>query len=91
MTERKIAEIINSFSKHGKSSLEVICPYCKERNTIYVWSYAGCGKRCEKCKKMLWIYEWMRGAKEPQEKVLSNSSPPVQTQSQSDCPMEDLI
>ena len=33
-------------SRFGTSTCEIICPFCKETIIAYIWSLAGCGKRC---------------------------------------------
>lgn len=30
----------------GRSQGKVECPFCGKRNTVYLWSFAGSGKRC---------------------------------------------
>lgn len=32
--------------EHGRSTIEIVCPFCCKRVTAYKWSMAGCGKRC---------------------------------------------
>ena len=32
--------------EHGHSTLEVFCPFCGTEWDVYVWSFAGSGKRC---------------------------------------------
>ena len=34
-------------SSHGRTTLDVQCPFCNAWMTVYVWSFAGSGKRCE--------------------------------------------
>jgi len=42
----------------GRSYFHIDCPFCKTRNTVYVWSFAGQGKRCEVCGAMFsWFGE----------------------------------
>lgn len=36
----------------GKTTVEVLCPFCGTWVRAYVWSLAGCGKRCS-CKALL--------------------------------------
>jgi len=33
----------------GRSYINADCPFCKFRNRVYLWSFAGSGKRCEFC------------------------------------------
>lgn len=33
-------------SEHGRSTMIVKCPFCKEEFEVYIWSFAGSGKRC---------------------------------------------
>jgi len=33
-------------SRHGKSTIDLTCPFCDADTTAYVWSLAGGGKRC---------------------------------------------
>ena len=44
-------EHYNFRSAHGKSTVDVLCPFCKEKTTAFVWSLSGGGKRCENCKE----------------------------------------
>jgi hypothetical protein len=37
---------------HGHSTLEVFCPFCGTKWDVYLWSFAGSGKRCT-CGAML--------------------------------------
>jgi len=34
-------------SAHGRSTKIVVCPFCKEETEVYIWSFAGRGKKCE--------------------------------------------
>lgn len=36
-------------SRFGRSTAEVLCPFCDFIQKIYIWSFAGCGKRCDNC------------------------------------------
>lgn len=33
-------------SRHGRSTMMVKCPFCEEELEVYIWSFAGSGKRC---------------------------------------------
>lgn len=33
-------------SRHGKSTMTVKCPFCGRELEVYIWSFAGSGKRC---------------------------------------------
>lgn len=33
----------------GKSSISIACPFCDYHFIAYVWSLAGCGKKCPQC------------------------------------------
>lgn len=33
-------------SRHGRSTMMVQCPFCKEEFEVYIWSFYGSGKRC---------------------------------------------
>lgn len=33
-------------SRHGKSTMMVRCPFCEEMLEVYIWSFAGSGKKC---------------------------------------------
>lgn len=43
----------DGISEMGKSTIEIRCPFCGELVTAYIWSYAGGGKKCTKCKALL--------------------------------------
>jgi len=34
-------------TRHGRSTKIVVCPFCKEEIEVYIWSFAGCGKKCD--------------------------------------------
>ena len=42
-------------SRHGKSTMMVKCPFCEEKYEVYIWSFAGSGKRCS-CGALLGLY-----------------------------------
>ena len=33
-------------SEHGRSTMMVKCPFCEEEVEVFIWSFAGSGKRC---------------------------------------------
>lgn len=43
----------NFRAEHGKSTVDVECPFCLQTTNAYVWSLAGGGKRCGTCKDVL--------------------------------------
>ena len=42
-------------SRHGRSTMMVKCPFCEEEIEVFVWSFAGSGKRCS-CGALLGLY-----------------------------------
>ena len=40
-------------SRHGRSSIIIVCPWCGGEELAYVWSLAGSGKRCSSCKDVI--------------------------------------
>lgn len=42
-------------SRHGRSTMMVKCPFCEEELEVYIWSFAGSGKRCS-CGALLGMY-----------------------------------
>lgn len=34
-------------SAMGRSRITIVCPFCQADVVAYLWSLAGCGKRCE--------------------------------------------
>ena len=34
------------WSEHGKSSFEVLCPFCQDWTRVFAWSFQACGKKC---------------------------------------------
>ena len=34
-------------SSHGKSTKIIVCPFCERQIEVYIWSFAGCGRKCE--------------------------------------------
>lgn len=45
--ESKPFVVVAQWSEHGRSSIDIQCPFCNEVTRAYVWSLAGHGKRCE--------------------------------------------
>lgn len=33
--------------EHGRSTWFVHCPFCDSEIEVYIWSFYGCGKKCE--------------------------------------------
>lgn len=47
MLKRKpLIELYDWSSEHGRSTKMVKCPFCGEEVEVYIWSFAGSGKRC---------------------------------------------
>lgn len=36
----------------GRTTMSIECPFCGEWFEVYMWSFAGSGKRCPGCKAM---------------------------------------
>jgi len=34
-------------SQHGRTQIEIECPECSKRYIVYLWSFSGCGKKCQ--------------------------------------------
>lgn len=49
LEERK-AEVSNYCSSHGRSTVNIKCPFCGTITTAYVWSIRGGGKMCPNSK-----------------------------------------
>jgi len=49
---RKIDGYLRKWQEHGKTRVEVKCPFCQSRMTAYLWSLAGSGKKCSCGAKM---------------------------------------
>lgn len=43
----------NLRSTYGKSTVDVLCPFCENKTNAYIWSLSGGGKRCSSCKDVL--------------------------------------
>lgn len=57
---RKTLEVREAFvgsycGNHGRSTVDITCPFCDTTQTAYVWSIRGGGKKCEgyNCDTML--------------------------------------
>lgn len=50
--KRKKAEAVGGISEHGRSTVDIKCPFCGTVTTAYVWSLHGGGKMCDgyKCE-----------------------------------------
>lgn len=33
--------------RDGRTTIRIICPFCNAKILAYLWSLAGCGKRCD--------------------------------------------
>lgn len=52
---KKFREPINlgvGSSEHGRSTMMVKCQFCEEEFEVFIWSFAGSGKRCS-CRALL--------------------------------------
>ena len=38
-----------TYSRVGRSFCYITCPFCGHEVRAYIWSLAGCGKRCPGC------------------------------------------
>ena len=45
-------EIVGETSEMGRSSIDIICPFCKTEFVAYIWSLCGGGKKCPSCGAM---------------------------------------
>ena len=48
-------------SEHGRSTMMVKCPFCEKEFEVYIWSFAGSGKRCS-CGALLGRFSCVKGA-----------------------------
>lgn len=48
--KQKSFEIVGKDSEHGRSTIDIECPFCGEVFIAYLWSLSGSGKKCPKCK-----------------------------------------
>lgn len=44
--EKREYEAVVVSRQNGRTQRRITCPFCLERFTAYIWSLAGCGKRC---------------------------------------------
>ena len=44
---RQVEEALKYNSEHGRSTAVIRCPFCQRKITVYIWSLAGSGKRCD--------------------------------------------
>lgn len=44
--KRKSYVVVDERSEHGRSSIDIKCPFCGQVSTAYLWSLNGCGKKC---------------------------------------------
>jgi len=42
-------ETYNYYPEFGATTINIICPFCGSSVLAYVWSLAGCGKKCDNC------------------------------------------
>ena len=52
---RPIIDLGAGSSRHGESTMMVKCLFCEEVLEVYIWSFAGSGKRCS-CGALLGMY-----------------------------------
>lgn len=45
--------IPNSQDRKPQNKKIVTCPICKTYNLVFSWSFAGSGKKCEKCRFLM--------------------------------------
>ena len=38
---------------HGGSTVYVRCGFCETEHEVYIWSFAGCGRRCQSCAALM--------------------------------------
>ena len=55
----------NPVSEMGRTRYDIVCPFCGTVVTAYLWSLAGSGKRCPKCRAMHGHWGYSRPADEP--------------------------
>ena len=44
--EKRDYKMWQGFSEHGKSTVDIDCPFCGDTVQAFIWSLRGCGKRC---------------------------------------------
>ena len=47
--EVKVHTAFKGRSEHGRSTVEIECPFCHAITEAYCWSLAGSGKKCDSC------------------------------------------
>lgn len=53
----------------------VVCPFCGAEVEVYLWSFAGCGKRCDCGAKLYHIpHEGEYGYAATKQKIRSNAN-----------------
>jgi len=58
LIKKHYTAIGNYSQANGRSYFYAKCPFCNNDQKIYVWSFAGSGKRCEGCGAMFsWFGE----------------------------------
>lgn len=45
--ERRDFATFSYRSRFGRSTVKIECPFCGDIFIAYLWSFAGCGKRCD--------------------------------------------
>ena len=40
-------------ARHGKTTEQILCPFCEKKTTAYTWSLSGGGKKCDHCENTL--------------------------------------
>lgn len=53
MGESREYKATNLVTEHGTSHCDIECPFCGDTVVAYLWSLAGCGKRCCTCKDVI--------------------------------------
>lgn len=47
--ECRATEVSGFYSRFGRSTVNVTCPFCGTDHRVYLWSFSGCGRRCYSC------------------------------------------
>lgn len=63
--QNKPYSVLGYYPEFGKTQMEIKCPWCGFIFYVYVWSFAGCGKRCLGCGSKHTMYG---GARVPPQK-----------------------
>ena len=53
VTHTKMFDKFVSGEANGRSKGFVECGFCNEYHIVSLWSFAGCGKRCNKCNSLI--------------------------------------